>query len=154
NYSREYYCIGNLYRILDSMLLNSSTREEVQFDHTLLYVKNAIAFIKLNYSGPIRIDKLAYSFGLNRSYLTRLFKDATGYTLQEYVLIYRMKMATQLLLDTPESIQDIALAVGYTDTFTFSKAFKRHTGKSPSQYRAAQEADTPPADQTPPAQIS
>lgn len=54
---------------------------------------------------------------------------------EEYLLIYRMKIASKLLLDTSLTIQDIANKVGYSDVFTFTKAFKRHTGKSPSTYR-------------------
>ena len=98
-------------------------------------MKNVIGYIKLKYSEPIKIEHIALACGLNRSYLTRLFKEATGYTLQEYLLTYRMKMALQMLKEGDKSIQDIAFSVGYTDTFTFSKAFKRHFGKSPSNYR-------------------
>ena len=77
-------------------------------------------------------ENIAFALGLNRSYLTRLFKEATGYSLQEYLLTYRMKMAIKLLSENKLSVSEIAEAVGYTDTFTFSKAFKRHFGQSPS----------------------
>lgn len=46
-----------------------------------------------------------------------------------------MKMAVKLLADNSLSVAQVAENVGYTDTFTFSKAFKRHFGKSPSDYR-------------------
>ena len=118
------------------MVTYSSTKAHRDVNASLMYVKKAIAYIQLKYSEQIKIEKIAFACGLNRSYLTRLFKDATGYSLQEYLLIYRMKMASKLLLDTEMSIQDIANAVGYSDTFTFSKAFKRQTGLSPSEYKS------------------
>ena len=98
-------------------------------------MKNVINYIQLKYSEPIKIDTIALSLGLNRSYLTRLFKEATGYSLQEYLLTYRMKIAVKLLADESISVNQVASSVGYNDTFTFSKAFKRHFGKSPSDYR-------------------
>lgn len=141
NYEREYYCIGSIYKLFDYLIANSQNKAEKSINNSLLYVKNVISYIQLKYNEPIRIEKIAFSCGLNRSYLTRLFKEATGYSLQEYLIVYRMKMASKLLLDTNLNIQTIATKVGYTDAFTFTKAFKRHTGKSPSEYRLSNTPD-------------
>ena len=135
HYKRQYYCVGTLYKICDYMIENSSAREEKEQNNSLLYVRNVISYVQLKYSEPIKIDNIALSLGLNRSYLTRLFKEATGYSLQEYLLTYRMKMAVKYLTDESLSVNEIAEKVGYNDCFTFSKAFKRHFDKSPSQYR-------------------
>ena len=117
------------------MIENANKKDEPAIEHSLLYVKNVISYIQLKYSEPIKIEGIASALGLNRSHLTRLFKEATGYSLQDYLLTYRMKMAVKLLSDKSLSVAEIAANVGYTDTFTFSKAFKRHFGKSPSDYR-------------------
>ncbi len=138
NYTRQYYCVGTLYKMCDYMIENSSVREEKDYESSLVYVKNVISYIQLKYSEPVKIEKIAFSLGLNRSYLTRLFKNATGYSLQEYLLTYRMKMAAKLLSGSSLSVADVASSVGYTDTFTFSKAFKRYYGKSPSDFRNVQ----------------
>lgn len=144
HYKRQYYCVGNLYKICDYMIENSSAREEKEQNNSLTYVRNVINYIQLKYSEPIKIDTIAMSLGLNRSYLTRLFKEATGYSLQEYLLTYRMKMAARMLSDETTSVNMIASNVGYNDTFTFSKAFKRHFGSSPSEYRkTASSASSP-----------
>ena len=135
HYKKQYYCVGTLYKICDYMIENSASREEKKMDNSLLYVKNVISYIQLKYSEAVKIDNIALSLGLNRSYLTRLFKNATGYSLQDYLLTYRMKMAVKLLAAESISINRIASSVGYSDTFTFSKAFKRHFGESPSDYR-------------------
>jgi len=135
NHDRQYYCIGTLYQLCDYMVNYSATRENKHMDSSLKYVKNVIAFIQLKYSENIKTSQIASACGLDRSYLTRVFKDATGYSLQEYLLAYRMKMALKLLKEDSLSIQDIAYSVGYVDSFTFSKAFKRYFGKAPSQYK-------------------
>ena len=132
NYTRQYYCVGSLYKICDYMIENSAAKQEENFDNSLVYVKNVISYIQLKYSENVKIETIALSLGLNRSYLTRLFKEATGYSLQEYLLTYRMKMAIKMLSENVLSVSEIAEAVGYGDTFTFSKAFKRHFGQAPS----------------------
>lgn len=143
NYSREYYCIGNLYKICDYMREYSVNKKLKESNSTLYYVKTTIAYIQLKYSEPINIEKIAFACGLNRSYLTRLFKKATGYSLQEYLTFYRMKMAVKLLSESDLNIQDIAAAVGYNDSFTFSKAFKRQFEKSPKDYRNSLKQSSP-----------
>lgn len=135
HYKRQYYCIGTLYKLCDYMIESSAAREEKVQNNSLVYIRNVISYIRLKYAEPIKIDNIALSLGLNRSYLTRLFKEATGYSLQEYLLTYRMKMAVKLMEDESLSINQLAENVGYSDPFTFSKAFKRHFGKSPSEYR-------------------
>lgn len=120
------------------MIENSAHKKEPEIENSLIYVKNVISYIQLKYSEPIKIEDISYSLGLNRSYLTRLFKDATGYSLQDYLLTYRMKMAVKLLIENKMSVSEIAQAVGYVDTFTFSKAFKRHFGEAPSAFKGVE----------------
>ena len=141
HYKRQYYCVGTIYKICDYIIKNSPAKEENEQSNSLLYVKNVISYIQLKYSEPIKIDNIALSLGLNRSYLTRLFKEATGYSLQQYLLTYRMKVAVKLLANEALSVNQIAARVGYNDTFTFSKAFKRHFGSSPSEYRQTLNGD-------------
>lgn len=140
NDDKEYYCLGNLYKIFYYMAEFSDNKIDSYVEPSLLYIRNVIGYIKLKYSEPITVEHIAYACGLNRSYLTRLFKDATGYTLQQYLIIYRMKMAMNMLTNTNKSIQEISSSVGYNDLFTFSKAFKRHFGHSPNHYRKNNES--------------
>lgn len=135
NSSKECYCYSKVYELFDCIVSTSANRVQTHADPRLTYVKSAINFIRVKYSEPIGVQEIAAASGLNRSYLTRLFKHATGYTPQSYLCSYRMKKATELLLETSESINSIALLVGYSDSFTFSKAFKNYKGLSPSEYR-------------------
>ena len=135
NSNKECYCYAKVYEFFDCIISKSVNRILHEVDPRLAYVKSAINFIRLKYSEPISVEEIATACGLNRSYLTRLFKHATGYTPQEYLSSYRMKKATELLLESTESVSSIAFLVGYSDAFTFSKAFKRAKEISPSEYR-------------------
>ncbi len=135
NSDRECYCYAKAYEFFDCLISKSKNRVLHEVDPRLAYVKMAVNYIRLKYSEPISIEDIAAACGLNRSYLTRVFKHATGYTPQEYLGTYRMKKATELLSESTESVSSIAFLVGYSDAFTFSKAFKRFKGISPSEYR-------------------
>ena len=101
----------------------------------LAYVRTVIKYIQLKYSESINMNDIASTCGLNRSYLSRLFHNATGTTIKGYLLSYRMKTAENMLKATQHSISYIGAAVGYNDIFTFSKAFKKYSGLTPSDYR-------------------
>ena len=67
--------------------------------------------------------------------IAKIFDDIKNNSEKEYLMQYRMKSAMKLMEDPALSIQYISFAVGYNDIFTFSKAFKKHVGQSPSEYR-------------------
>ena len=136
NYDNECLCYSRVYEFFSCLNQKSANKPEVaEVDPRLSYVKNAIRYIQLKYSEPINVEDIAVACGLNRSYLTRVFKHATGYTPQSYLASYRMKKASEILINTNETVNNIAFHVGYSDSFTFSKAFKRYCDQSPSEYR-------------------
>ena len=133
---QEYLCIGLLYHLFQEMINLSSTRPEPNYQNTnLKYIKDTINYISHKYSEPIKVQEIADHCGLDRSYLSKIFKQATNYSPHEYLLYFRMRKAKQLLKETEEPIQHVAYAVGYPDPFAFSKIFKKETSLSPSEYR-------------------
>lgn len=64
-----------------------------------------------------------------------MFKRATGLSPSQYFIGLRMAQARQLLLETPRSIIDIGLEVGYSSPSHFSQVFRREVGVTPSIYR-------------------
>lgn len=136
NHDRELYCIGKTFEFFDCLRRFSTNEVESTANYKLAYIKKIIGYIQVNYSIPFHMDALAKACGLERSYMTKLFKNATGSTPLEYVVACRMKQARLMLENGDFSIQNIAYSVGYGDSFTFSKAFKRYVGASPRDYRA------------------
>jgi AraC-like DNA-binding protein len=65
----------------------------------------------------------------------RLFREAMGVTPYNYMLAKRLDHGLRLLTDTHHTVNKVALACGYADPLYFSRVFKRHFGKSPSQSR-------------------
>ncbi|MCG8451974.1 MAG: response regulator [Spirochaetales bacterium] len=81
------------------------------------------------------INKISEYLGLNYHYTCTLFKKETGETLNEYISILRMEKALSLLKNTNKSISTISYICGYKDQYYFSRIFKKHFHKPPSQMR-------------------
>ena len=99
------------------------------------YVEEALNYIESNYCDPITIQDIANHLNINRSYLHRLFKTYTGFSIQTYLLDYRIRQACILLKTTSLSVRIIAHSVSYADPLYFSKLFHQKKGLSPSEYR-------------------
>ena len=82
----------------------------------------------------LRVEEIADRLHLDRRYLSRIFKEKTGETLQEYIVSTRMAVAKKALLEGL-SVASTAERCGYTDVFVFSKMFKRRFGISPAHWK-------------------
>lgn len=92
-------------------------------------------YIQDHYADNLNAAEIAQKFFLNASYLSTLFKEKTGLNLTAYVEGIRMEKAKHLLEKSSQSVTDVAIAAGYSDSSYFSKVFKRYSGMTPRQYR-------------------
>jgi transcriptional regulator GlxA family with amidase domain len=91
--------------------------------------------IRSRYNKPLSLDQLAREAYLSRRSLTRRFRNAYGVSPRACQIRLRLEAAQLMLQTTQLQIQEIAEEVGFKDIYRFSKAFKRHTGITPSQAR-------------------
>ncbi|WP_175415228.1 helix-turn-helix domain-containing protein [Paenibacillus algicola] len=107
--------------------------------HTLQHysvIRDVRAYLENHYSdADMSLIVLSDRFNINAKYLSQLFKEAFGEKFIDVLLKLRMEKAKELLRDTALAIQDIAIQVGYTNAISFSQAFKKLHGISPSYYR-------------------
>lgn len=85
----------------------------------------------------LALDRLAGLAGLSRFHFLRQFRALTGETPKQYVLRLRLERAALRLLLLRSSVLEIALDVGFRNHETFTRAFRRRFGTSPSEYRAS-----------------
>lgn len=88
-------------------------------------------------SANIDLDQLAASACLSKYHFLRLFRQAYGVSPYQYIQSLRMERATHLLKDASLPVQDIADALGFDNSNSFSRLFRQRTGMYPSQYRTA-----------------
>lgn len=99
------------------------------------YIDKILEYIHARYHTDLSIDQLADQVNLNPAYLSRTFKQHTGKTILEYLTLLRIKESKALLTKTNDNLHDIAKAVGYNNTNSFIRFFKKYEGITPGEYR-------------------
>lgn len=102
----------------------------------------ALDYIAEHYNESIRNDALAALCGISTVYLRKLFSRITGQSPIGYLHTLRIAKAKKMLESDYRSLTEIALALGYADIYSFSKAFKSRTGLTPTAYAAQCRGDT------------
>lgn len=100
------------------------------------YTESILTYVEQNFDQPLSINGISEYFALDRTYIHRLVKKAIGMSLSEYILSLRLANACSYLAFSDLSVSEIAHSVGYTDSLTFSKIFRKKKGMSPMAYRA------------------
>jgi AraC-like DNA-binding protein len=96
-------------------------------------VRTIIAYMNKNYNEDISLDKVAKATYLSPVYISKIFKEETGYSPINYLINIRLQKARQLLESGNISVKAAAEGVGYRDAYYFSKLFKKYYGFSPSK---------------------
>lgn len=95
----------------------------------------AAAYIQAHYSEELSLKIIAGHIKVSSTYLSRIFAQERGKGVQEYLTDLRIQKAKQLLTESNDKVYEIAIKVGYPDAVYFNKVFKKHTGKTPKEYR-------------------
>ena len=117
------------------------------------FVGRALAALHERPAHHWTIDELGDAVGLSRSALHERFADMVGQPPMQYLAQWRMQVASQMLLESRQSVASIALDVGYESEAAFSRAFRRLVGVPPATWRR-QHAASAPAAPRPAAQAS
>lgn len=96
-----------------------------------------VEYIDQAYTNPeFSASLLEQEFGVTAAHISRIFKECTGMTVQNYLTRLRINRAKELLTGVERlSLQQIAEHVGYGNLQTFMRAFKKEMGMSPGAYR-------------------
>lgn len=101
-----------------------------------LSIQRMMKLIQVRAGEHVSLSGLARELGISKYHLSHRFKETVGVTFRRYLLQARLERAEALLADEQLSITDVALMAGFNDLARFDKLFKRHTGLTPSAYRA------------------
>ncbi len=98
-------------------------------------VKLVEEYIREHYMEELSLDKLAGVVFLSPKYLSSIFIQVTGTSLNKYIKNVRMEKAKELLIKTNMKISDICQKVGYSYVSYFCRSFQEHFGATPEKYR-------------------
>ncbi|MFY7803345.1 MAG: helix-turn-helix domain-containing protein [Limnoraphis robusta] len=101
-------------------------------------LREVFEFIELNYHQNIRLKEVAQAVGYSSAYLTDLVRQLTGKTVNNWIIERRIAEARRLLLETEDSIEQIALKVGYQNLNHFYSQFRNYHRTTPRSWRESQ----------------
>lgn len=98
-------------------------------------ILTVLEYIENNFHLDINLDTLSKLVFLSGQYLSRLFKQETGYTITHYITVRRIEKAKQCLFYSRENVMEISEKCGFSDPNYFARVFKKYEGVTPSQYQ-------------------
>lgn len=114
--------------------LSRSTLPEPDFMDDL---QKALSYINANYTGDISLDGIAAAVNQSRFRFAKAFRAAYNMTTWDYINIRRIDRARELLAGTDDTVLAVAMQCGYNNTANFNRIFRKVTGITPHEYRAA-----------------
>jgi AraC family L-rhamnose operon transcriptional activator RhaR len=112
---------------------NSNKKDLAGYIHKI--TPNILKYIDDNLFQKLTLVQLAEKCFYNPSYFSRVFKQCYGKSLTSYICERRMNEAMRLLKQTDLPIESVCGMVGYSDKAQFYKAFKKHSGTTPGEFR-------------------
>ena len=136
--AREIYSFrhfSDIVKMIESYLSDVAAEFEREQNASNYAVYQVEQYIRLHYGEDLTLNLLADMVYLNPNYLSNIFAQVTGCTLNKYIKQVRMEKAQELLLNTNMKVTDISQTVGYPNTSYFCKTFQKLFGATPERFR-------------------
>lgn len=102
-------------------------------------VHEVAEYIIQNYQDSLSLDIIAQKFYVSKCYLSRIFKEVTGFTVNEFINMQKIRAAQELLMKRDYNITEISKLLGYESITYFEKVFRKYVETSPLKFRKKQE---------------
>ncbi|HYF24258.1 MAG TPA: helix-turn-helix transcriptional regulator [Baekduia sp.] len=99
--------------------------------------EDAVAIVDVEYASDLSLDDIARRVASSRRQLQRAYAEIGDTTFREHLTAVRMDRAAELLRTRGLTVREVAHRVGYRQPAQFAKAFRRHHGVAPSDFRSA-----------------
>jgi len=140
---KDKYELSVLFKTAELIILISRTCKETLIAPALSVsqsgkhtkVQEIIDYLSGHLETNESLDEIAMRFFISKSYMTRIFKEITGFTITEYQNLMRIRKARRMLKKSSYSVTEIAALVGFESITYFERIFKKMTGLSPKKYQ-------------------
>jgi AraC-like DNA-binding protein len=116
-------------------ILSNSSFTNANLSHHSRRIRVAVDYMKLNFHKPIKLTEVARLANMTEVSFSRFFKTRTGITFIDSLLELRLGHASRLLIDTNQSISEIAYSCGFNNLSNFNRIFKKKKGCTPQEFR-------------------
>ncbi len=132
---RQVFEAFNGYRLTERELL--MVQRPATIRHRTSLFRDATALVEAEYGKDLSLDDIARRVASSRRQLQRAYAEIGNTTFREHLTAVRMERAAEMLRVRGLTVREIAHRVGYRQPAQFAKAFRRHHGVAPSDYRAS-----------------
>ena len=94
-----------------------------------------VRYIDENYAGKISLSGMSATLFIDKYYMCRVFKKATGLTIIEFINNKRLAEAERMLKGTAKTVTAVAMSVGFNNASYFTEMFKAKYGMTPGEFR-------------------
>ncbi len=115
-------------------LKNVNSKAKSQFPQAHLLIQKAVTMIEASYATKLSQEDMANQLGMTQEYFSYLFHKEIGTKFSEYIRNYRIDVAKKLLVEQNMKINEVAAAVGYSDTKYFTKIFRKVENETPTEF--------------------
>ena len=109
--------------------------DDANIENCAYVIQDIEKYIEENLDKKLSLTDIAESIHMNKSYISRMFKEKAGENLFDYINKRKIEKAKQLIKNNELRMYEIAINVGMEDTAYFSRVFKKYEGISPSEYQ-------------------
>ena len=104
--------------------------------HRTSLFEDAVSIVEHDFASELSLDDIARRVASSRRQLQRAYSEIGNTTFRDHLTGVRMERAAELLSGRTLTVREVAYRVGYRQPAQFAKAFRRHHGVSPSDFRA------------------
>lgn len=105
--------------------------------HRTSLFDDAVAIVEAEFASDLSLDDIARRVASSRRQLQRSYAEIGETTFREHLTAVRMDRAAEMLQHRGTTVREVAHRVGYRQPAQFAKAFRRHHGQAPSDFRAS-----------------
>lgn len=116
-------------------MLSNASFINANLPHHSRRIRVAVDYMKLNFHKPVKLTEVARLANMTEVSFSRFFKSRTGITFIDSLLELRLGHASRLLIDTNQSISEIAYSCGFNNLSNFNRIFKKKKGCTPQEFR-------------------
>lgn len=132
---RDMLLCEKLTSLLTLLMKETSREEPDRLTNTRDTLNRLKDYLDAHYTEKILLDELAARFYINKFYLTRVFKETFGQSVQTYITDKKITKAKELLRFSDMSVEEISVLCGCSDANYFARIFKKVEGISPGAFR-------------------
>ncbi len=115
--------------------LSDATFNNVEVSYNSRRIEKAIEYMNQNFQKPISLTEVSRLANMTDVSFSRFFKTRTGITFMDSLLEMRLGHASRLLIDTTQSVAEVAYNCGFNNISNFNRLFKKKKGCTPKEFR-------------------